>query len=124
MGNNKGIMTLNEYQDRAMETCLPSCNNAMYMLLGLTEEVGELNGKIAKAIRKENLFIVANEIRTRKPYADEILEQIKSEISDIMWMTAGLCRQFGWTLEEVAQYNLDKLAKRKESGTIVTHTDH
>lgn len=128
MENNKGIMTLNEYQDRAMETRLPSCENDMYMLFGLVEEVGELAGKISKGIRKENVGINVNKIQflkgTKFDTAEEISEQIKSELSDCQWFIAGLARQFGWTLEEVAQYNLDKLAKRKESGTIVTHTDH
>jgi hypothetical protein len=30
----------------------------------------------------------------------------------------------GVSLEDVAQQNLDKLAARKEQGTIITHTDH
>lgn len=127
MESNKG-MTLNEYQKMAMTTCLPSCENDMYMIFGLVEEVGELAGKISKAVRKDKVFVEDNNVCFYDKVSDaelfEINEQIKSEISDIMWMTAGLARQFGWTLEEVAQYNLDKLAKRKESGTIVTHTDH
>lgn len=45
-------MTLNEYQDKAMSTCMESCNNPLYMLLMLGEEAGELNGKFSKAIRK------------------------------------------------------------------------
>ena len=45
-------MQLNEYQEKAMQTCMPSCDNVSYMLLNLQAEVGELSGKIAKAIRK------------------------------------------------------------------------
>jgi hypothetical protein len=33
-------------------------------------------------------------------------------------MIAGLANVYGYTLEEIAQMNLDKLAKRKEAGTI------
>lgn len=40
-------MELNEYQDRAMSTCMPSCNNISYMLLNLVAEVGEFSGKLA-----------------------------------------------------------------------------
>ena len=43
---------------------------------------------------------------------------------DILWQLAGLCKTFGWTLEDVAQGNLDKLAARKAEGTIISHTDH
>ena len=45
-------MTLNEYQEKAMGTCLPSCENFSYMMLNLVGEVGELAGKVAKSIRK------------------------------------------------------------------------
>lgn len=33
-------MTLNEYQERAMTTCMESCKNDTYMLFGLMAEVG------------------------------------------------------------------------------------
>ena len=118
-----GPLTLNEYQQKAMTTCLPSCENDMYMLLGLVEEVGELAGKVSKAIRKEQITIGLNLIPF-STFTEENFNELKGECGDVLWMLAGLCRQFGWTLEEVAQYNLDKLEKRKESGTIVTHTDH
>lgn len=127
-------LTLNEYQRRAMTTCLPSCKNDMYMLFGLVEEVGELMGKIAKGIRKEKTMVCYNKLGRHKMLVDgkeidcgfteEELHDIKSEVGDCAWFIAGIARRFGWTLEEVAQYNLDKLAKRKEQGTIVNHTDH
>lgn len=121
----KKELTLNEYQQKAMTTCLPSCENDMYMLFGLVEEVGELAGKISKAIRKKEIAVKDNRIVwLDTKINEETAEKIKSECSDVAWFLAGICRQFGWTLNEVAQYNLDKLAKRKESGTIVTHTDH
>ena len=44
-------MELNEYQEKAMQTCLDTCKNITYMLNGLNAEVGEVNDKIAKAIR-------------------------------------------------------------------------
>ena len=44
-------MKLNDYQKRAMSTCMPSCKNISYMLLNLVGEVGEFASKIAKAIR-------------------------------------------------------------------------
>ena len=45
-------LTLNDYQERAMTTCMPTCENASYMLLNLVGEVGEFASKIAKHIRK------------------------------------------------------------------------
>ena len=50
-------MELNKYQEQAMTTCMHSCKNISYMLLNLVGEVGELASKIAKNIRKENVYI-------------------------------------------------------------------
>ncbi len=50
-------MELNEYQEKAMATCMPSCNNFSYMMLNLIGEVGELASKVAKDIRKVNAVI-------------------------------------------------------------------
>ena len=46
-------MELNDYQNKAMSTCMDSSRNMSYMAMGLTSEVGEFMGKIAKAIRTE-----------------------------------------------------------------------
>lgn len=51
-------LTLNEYQRRAMTTCMDSCDNFSYMMLNLVGEVGEFASKIAKHIRKEKAEIV------------------------------------------------------------------
>lgn len=50
-------MELNEYQKRAMTTCMESCDNFSYMFLNLVGEVGEFASKVAKAIRKKELAI-------------------------------------------------------------------
>lgn len=119
-------MTLNEYQEKAMSTCLPSCENDCYMLFGLVEEVGELCGKLSKAIRKGQEATLYNDFHpTARVESDaEFKEQIKLEAGDVLWMLAGLCRQFGWNLEDVAHANLEKLAARKATDTIIDHKDH
>ena len=35
------MMTLNDYQQRAMTTCLPESENFAYMMLNLVGEVGD-----------------------------------------------------------------------------------
>lgn len=130
MGVEKKELTLNEYQCKAMGTCLPSCNNFSYMMLNLVGEVGELAGKVAKAIRKEtgimddaNFYYYMNQDEGG-PSSSELYADLKSEAGDILWQLAGLCSVMGWPLQEIGQGNLDKLSNRKKEGTIITHTDH
>lgn len=110
-------MTLNEYQEAAMTTCLPTSENFSYMDLNLVGEVGEFSSKIAKAIRKGKAFILNNQLDTTGMSADEIID-LKKEAGDILWQLSGLCTVMGWSLEDVAKQNLDKLAKRKQRNVI------
>lgn len=56
-------MTIKEYQERAMSTCMDSCNNIAYMAFNLVGEVGEFSSKIAKWIRKQKYYFEDNELR-------------------------------------------------------------
>ena len=116
-------MELNEYQKKAMNTCMPSCKNFSYMMLNLVGEVGELASKVAKSIRKDSSVIINNKLGNRySPSEREKVvlynEELKKEAGDILWQLAGLCKVMGWPLEDVAQQNLKKLASRKERGVI------
>lgn len=117
-------MTLNEYQTRAMETCLPSSHNVGYMLFGLFEEIGELAGIMSKGIRKREFEFNLNSFDKYTAEFSDKFDMMKKEVGDILWMLTGFCKVNGWTLEDVARANLDKLAARKDADTIVTHTDH
>lgn len=113
-------MELNDYQEKAMETCMITCKNDSYMLLNLVAEVGEFAGKIAKAIRKMDCRFDEGDYLVDKHYLDEL----KLEAGDILWQLAGVCRNMGWRLDEVAQANLDKLASRQQRGVIDGDGDH
>lgn len=112
-------MELNDYQEKAMTTCMPSSNNYAYMMLNLVGEVGEFASKVAKSIRKENIIINDNALVFKEfPTCIEQEEELKKEAGDVLWQLSGLCTVMGWSLEDVAQMNLDKLAARKAVGTI------
>lgn len=118
-------MELNEYQKRAMTTCTESSHNFTYMMLNLVGEVGEFASKVAKWVRKEKLNISGNELT--KPFAkftsdDEV--ELRKEAGDILWQLSGLCSVMGWSLEDVAQENLDKLADRQKRNVIVGEGDN
>lgn len=117
-------MTLNEYQEKAMSTCMDSCNKFSYMMLNLVGEVGELSSKVAKMIRKEKFEIGGKSnlrVDIKAVNGDDMAiidKELKLEAGDIAWQLAGLCKVFGWSLEDVCQANLDKLASRKARGVI------
>ena len=117
-------MELNKYQERAMSTCMPSCENISYMLLNLVGEEGELSSKIAKHIRKGNMTIggkcLPNGLHSSlkgEEWLNTDIELMK-EAGDILWQLSGLCSVMGWELNDVAKMNLYKLAARKKAGTI------
>ena len=121
-------MELNVYQKKAMETCMPTCENISYMLLNLVGEVGEFSSKIAKGIRKGEFRIKENQLcfdpqNLTEESLTRVEESLMAECGDIMWQLSGLCTIMGWDLEEVAEGNLKKLAERKKNGTIAGNGD-
>ena len=124
-------LTLNEYQDKAMSTCLPESDNLFYMLANLIGVVGEFASKAGKHMRKGKLHITT----TKRNEEGKILhtqawnisgeerQLMLSEIGDILWQTAGLAKVMGVTLEEVAEENLVKLASRKQRDVIAGDGD-
>jgi NTP pyrophosphatase (non-canonical NTP hydrolase) len=122
-------LTLNEYQNLAMTTCMPSCFNYAYMMDNLMAEVGEFAGKVAKAKRKklirfdhEGNIVFCQGVTAEQ--RDEMLAELKKEAGDILWQASGLFEVFGWRLNDVGQGNLDKLASRKQRGVIVGDGDN
>ena len=119
-------MELNEYQEKAMTTCMPSSNNFSYMFLNLVGEVGELASKVAKAIRKTKYSIELNDLdfvwdkadKTEEIEACQMEQELQKEAGDILWQLSGLCSVMGWKLEDIGQQNLDKLASRKKRNVI------
>lgn len=99
---------------------MDSCNNFAYMFIGMVGEVGEVASKVAKLIRKEKAEIKYNNLS--EPYYDDLPDSEKlpiiDECGDVLWFIAGLTKTLGFTLEEVAERNLAKLADRKERGVI------
>lgn len=120
-------MELKKYQEQAMTTCVERSANTAYMLTGLTAEVGEINDKVAKWVRKgiarmDSNFLVfsTSEMSERDAYVTELVK----ELGDVLWFVAGLAATLGVSLEDVAEMNLAKLASRKERGVIVGEGDN
>ena len=90
-------MELNEYQAIADETRLPTAD-LEYLLMGFVGEVGEFYSLLAKSIRDET---------------DWDVDKVKKELGDCLWFIATISADFGLSLNEVAQANIDKLNSRK-----------
>lgn len=118
-------MFIDEYQERAMTTCLPTCANWTYAAGLLHEEAGELQGKVDKAIRKgyaeidHNILNIFGTAEQRRELEDAMM----AELGDVMWACACIATSMGWSLDAVAEKNLGKLAARKTAGTIAGEGD-
>ena len=121
-------MTLNDYQQQAMTTCLPESENFAYMMLNLVGEVGEIAGKVSKYIRKGQANFEGNDLRLYSQGDDNAAwdreSDLRKEAGDVLWQLSGLCSVMGWSLEDIARQNLSKLADRKRRGVIASEGDN
>lgn len=113
-------MRLNDYQKKAMETCMPTCENHLYMIGLIHEEAGELQGKLNKALRKKLLVFEDNRMvwKGTQEQLEDFYAECQKELGDVLWAVAGTAKVFGWDLQGVGQTNIDKLADRRMRGVI------
>ncbi len=102
-------MELNEYQNRARTTALyPNVGmNPIYPTLGLSGEAGEVAEKVKKVLRDKGGV-----------FDDESRNSIMLELGDVLWYISLLSDELGFTLEEIAMQNLQKLLSRSSRGKI------
>lgn len=102
-------MTLNDYQCKALETAVyPKEQKVIYPALGLTGESGEVADKVKKVIRDKGGNFQPFDVRLA----------IAKELGDTLWYCATLANDLGFTLEDVAKMNVDKLQSRKQRGVL------
>ena len=108
------IEGLNEYQQRALETAIyTEDKKIIYPTLGLTGEAGEVADKVKKVLRDNN-----------QVFDDERRKAIALELSDVMWYCATLANDLGYTLQEIAEMNYEKLSSRQKRGKINGNGDY
>jgi NTP pyrophosphatase (non-canonical NTP hydrolase) len=79
----------------------------VYPTLGLTNEAGEVAGKVKKIFRDRGGEVT-----------DEDRAALTLELGDVLWYLAELCTQLDIQLEDVAAANIEKLYGRAERGTL------
>jgi NTP pyrophosphatase (non-canonical NTP hydrolase) len=101
-------MTLNEYEQFALSTAIYGEGQKItYPTLGLAGESGEVADKVKKVLRDYDGV-----------FTDELKLNIAKEIGDVLWYITALSRDLGFSLEEVAKMNVDKLESRKQRNVI------
>jgi NTP pyrophosphatase (non-canonical NTP hydrolase) len=103
------IKALNEYQAASRKTwgVIRMDHPIVYPALGLTNEAGEVAGKIKKIFRdREGVISEADRL------------DLKKELGDVLWYLTQICSELDLTLQEVAEANIGKLYSRLERGTI------
>ncbi len=96
-------MDLDAYQRQARLTAhYPEVgSNPIYPTLGLCGEAGEVADKVKKVLRDRQGVFDA-----------QVLDGLKLELGDVLWYVAQLASELGFSLEEIGQANLSKLADR------------
>lgn len=79
--------------------------NKNIALIALIEEVGEVAGLVKKKSIYPDFDFV-------KKYGGTFEEEIKDEMSDVLWQYVNLCNQLNLNIEDLIDYNVDKLNKR------------
>ena len=108
-------MEIQDYQTRSRSTALYPDIGARYIYptLGLTNEAGDVAGKIKKIFRDRGGVL-----------NDADREALQGELGDVLWYLAQLCTDLGLSLDDVAQANLAKLASRQARGVLQGDGDH
>ena len=97
------FLTLNDYQELAARTinnCLSYKQQEMHALHGMCGEIGELHSLYQKTYQEH-------------PFDKE---HAMKELGDLLWFIAEYCTACGFTLEEVAKANIEKLKARYPDG--------
>lgn len=87
--------------------------------LGLTGEAGEVADLIKKAIYHGRGFKQEHCLSPSKREKAISYYDIKDELSDVLYYVDAMAQEFGFTLEDVARHNKEKLEKRYEKGFTV-----
>jgi len=102
-------MNFTDYQNQSRKTAkYPAIGHpVIYPTLGLTNEAGEVAGKIKKIFRDKGGVIGEAERAA-----------LKGELGDVLWYLAQVCTELDLSLDDVAGHNLEKLFSRLERGKI------
>lgn len=103
-------LSLNQYQSKAADFRLPSAPPEE-RVMGLLEEAGEVAGIFKRLLRGD--------------YGPDVAAtKLHKELGDVLWYVSQIAGDNDWTLEDIANTNLDKLESRKLRNAIMGEGDN
>lgn len=85
----------------------------LYLALGLNGEAGELGEKVKKVYRDKN-----------GTFDKESVLEIMKEAGDTLWYLNSICEELGFTLEDAAILNIEKLEDRINRNVLQSSGDN
>lgn len=102
-------MNMNDYQQLALRTARSKDDKdeLFHLLLGLCGEAGEIAEKMKKIVRDKG-----------SDFTQVDTDDLKKELGDVLWHIATIGNYFDIKMDDIATYNIEKLASRLERGVI------
>lgn len=106
-------MNIDDYSKKAIATLTSDYDfgditpQLMGQVLGLSDESGEVLGKVKKLLRDK-----------RGVLSGDDKKEIAKELGDVLWYVNAVSHLLGYELEDIARMNIEKLASRKDRGML------
>lgn len=98
-------MTVSEYEKYVEGRCQPY-TTAEYCVIALNEEAGEIAGWWKKHQLRGN------------PTGKLTVADLKGELGDVLFYLVRMAHHYGWSLEDIMNYNKQKLDERVSAGKV------
>lgn len=117
------MLTFHEYQEHCLSTASyphiegVGTHNLVYPAMGLAGESGEYLDKVKKNWRNNGSMTADN-------LSEEQRVEFAKELGDVLWYLTASAEELGYSLIDVAELNIKKLADRRERGVIKSEGDN
>lgn len=101
------------YQNFAFKTSLGCPFEAWYLALGMTGEAGEVADKVKKVYRDKG-----------GEFDDATREEIAHELGDCLWYLTNMATLMGYSIEDIARMNMEKITSRLKRGVLHGEGDY
>ena len=95
-------MEIKEYEKQALQFAIYD-QKVIYPALGLNGEAGEVAEKVKKILRDKNGEITETDAL-----------EIAKELGDVLWYICAMARDINFSLQDIAELNIQKLTSRAE----------